>query len=174
MSTKREIIQLGHPVLRKKARRVVKIQSDFIRCLVDDLFVTMNEADGVGIAAPQVAESYRLFIVAPQSNPRYPDVPDIEPIVVINPEITWFSDEKEEDWEGCLSVPEVRGLVPRAKNIRIAYTTQAGVECKATFSDFTARVFQHEYDHLQGIIFVDRAIKTVNEKDLLHAISTVE
>lgn len=163
MAKSRKIIQLGHPVLRKKAKKVVNIQSDFIRSLIDDLFVTMNESDGVGIAAPQIAESYHLFIVAPQSNLRYPDAPEIEPIIAINPEITWFSDEKEEDWEGCLSVPEIRGLVSRAKRIKIIYTTQMGIECKGIFSDFTARVFQHEYDHLQGIVFVDRATEIIKE-----------
>jgi len=169
MPKKRTIIQLGHPVLRKKAQTVTTISCDFIRSLIDDLLITMNEADGVGIAAPQIAESYRLFIVSPQANLRYPDAPEIEPIVAINPEITWFSNEKEEDWEGCLSVPEIRGLVPRAKSIKITYTTPEGIECKAHFSDFIARVFQHEYDHLQGILFVDRAIETVKEKDFFEA-----
>ena len=172
MSKKREIIQLGHAILRKKAKKVADIQSYFIRALIEDLFVTMNESNGVGIAAPQIAESYRLFIVAPHSNLRYPDVLEIEPIVAINPTITWFSDEKEEDWEGCLSVPEIRGLVPRAKSIKIAYTTQAGTECESTFSDFTARVFQHECDHLQGVVFVDRATKIVKEKDFFQLLSS--
>jgi len=171
MSTKREIIQLGHPILRKKAKKVVKINSPFIRTLIDDLFITMNESNGVGIAAPQIAESYRLFIVAPHSNLRYPEAPDIEPIVAINPKITEFSKEQEYDWEGCLSVPKIRGLVPRAQQITITYTTPQGIEKESIFSDFIARVFQHEYDHLQGVVFVDRATEIIDEKDLFQALA---
>ncbi len=117
---------------------------------------TMLDADGVGIAAPQVYESLQLFIVASRPNPRYPDAPTMEPEVVINPEIVWRSDEIVKGWEGCLSIPGIRGHVPRPWRIRARYRTLDGVEVEREFEGFVARVFQHEDDHLRGIVFLDR------------------
>jgi peptide deformylase len=124
--------------------------------LIDDLIATVVEVNGVGIAAPQVYESYQIFIISSHSNPRYPNAPEIEPTAVINPKIISHSDEIVKDWEGCLSIPGIRGLVPRYKSITAAYTTRDGKREEGEFMDFLARVFQHEYDHINGVVFLDR------------------
>jgi len=126
------------------------------------MLFTMADGNGVGIAAPQIHVSRRVFIVASRPSSRYPNVPEMDPTAVINPEITWASDETHSDWEGCLSVPGIRGLVPRHKVIRIAYTTRDGERVDQRYSDFIARVFQHEYDHLEGLSFLDRVESTKN------------
>ena len=156
----RQIAQLGHPALRTPARPVALPAKDALRTFVDDLMATMLDADGVGIAAPQVYDSSSLFIVASRPNPRYPDAPLMEPEVVINPEITWRSDEVVKGWEGCLSIPGIRGHVPRPQRIRARYRTLDGSEVEREFVDFVARVFQHEDDHLRGIVFLDRLDST--------------
>jgi peptide deformylase len=152
----RQIAQLGHPVLRTPARPVSLPMDASLRAFADDLMATMLDADGVGIAAPQVYESLQVFIVASRPNPRYPDAPKMEPEIVINPEILWRSDEVVRGWEGCLSIPGIRGHVPRPRRIRARYHTLDGVEVEREFEDFVARVFQHEDDHLRGIVFLDR------------------
>jgi peptide deformylase len=152
----RQISQLGHPVLRAPAQTVALPMDASLRAFADDLMATMLDADGVGIAAPQVYESLQVFIVASRPNPRYPDAPKMEPEVVINPEILWRSDEMVRGWEGCLSIPGIRGHVPRPRRIRARYLTLDGVEVEREFEDFVARVFQHEDDHLHGIVFLDR------------------
>jgi peptide deformylase len=152
----RQIAQLGHPVLRTPAIAVDLPASETLRAFADDLMATMRDADGVGIAAPQVYESISLFIVASKPNPRYPDAPTMEPIVIANPEIVWRSDELVKGWEGCLSIPGIRGHVPRHQKIRARYRTLDGLETESEFEGFVARVFQHEDDHLRGIVFLDR------------------
>jgi peptide deformylase len=152
----RQIAQLGNPVLRAPAIAVDLPASAMLRAFADDLMATMLDADGVGIAAPQVYESLSLFIVASKPNPRYPDAPAMEPLVVANPEIVWWSDELVKGWEGCLSIPGIRGLVPRHQQIRVRYQTLDGIEVESPFEGFVARVFQHEDDHLRGIVFLDR------------------
>ncbi len=152
----RQIAQLGHPVLRTPANPVDLPANESLRAFAEDLLATMRDADGVGIAAPQVYESSSVFIVASKPNPRYPDAPLMEPIVVVNPEIVWRSDEIVKGWEGCLSIPGIRGLVPRNRRIRARYATLDGEEVEREFDDFVARVFQHEDDHLRGIVFLDR------------------
>jgi peptide deformylase len=124
--------------------------------LIDDMLATLRDANGVGIAAPQVYEPASVFIVASGPNPRYPDAPEMEPEVVINPEILERSDGLVKGWEGCLSIPGIRGLVPRHRRIYVRYTTIGGDEVEREFLDFVARVFQHEDDHLRGIVFLDR------------------
>src|SRR5690242_7759056 len=109
----RQIAQLGRPVLRKVAAAVSDPAAPAIRALVEDMLVTVMDASGVGIAAPQVHESLSLFIVCPRPNPRYPDAPEMKPVVMMNPQILWKSDDLEKGWEGCLSIPGIRGLVPR-------------------------------------------------------------
>jgi peptide deformylase len=157
----RQIAQLGHPVLRTPAARVALPAADALRALVDDMRETMRDANGVGIAAPQVYESSRLFIVASRPNPRYPDAPLMEePEVVINPEILERSDELVKGWEGCLSIPGFRGHVPRHRRIRARYQTLDGREVEAEFVDFVARIFQHEFDHIEGVVFLDRLEST--------------
>ncbi len=152
----RQIAQLGHPVLRTPADPVALPAKEGLRAFVDDLMATMLDADGVGIAAPQVYESLSLFIVASRPNPRYPDAPQMEPEVVINPEIVWRSEETVKGWEGCLSIPGIRGNVPRHRSIKARFQTLDGLKVEREFADFVARVFQHEDDHLRGIVFLDR------------------
>lgn len=155
-----EIIQLGHPLLRSSAQLVDNIQDQNIQNLIDNLIATVGQANGVGIAAPQVAESYHLFIVASRPNLRYPNAPTMEPTAMINPKILAHSTEIVKGWEGCLSIPEIRGYVPRYEAIEIEYTDRNGKLQKQELTDFVARIFQHEYDHLNGIVFLDRLEST--------------
>lgn len=157
-----EIEELGNPILRENAKHVDNIGDEYIQRLIDNLIETVGAANGVGIAAPQVNESFQIFIVASSPNPRYPDAPKMEPIEVINPKILSCSDEMVDGWEGCLSIPGIRGLVPRHKSIAVEYTNRNGDKKTEEISDFIARIFQHEYDHLKGIVFLDR-LKSVSE-----------
>jgi peptide deformylase len=164
----RQISQLGHPVLRAPVTPVTFPASEAIESLVADMLETMRDANGVGIAAPQVYESVAIFIVASRPNARYPDAPEMEPEVVINPAIVERSDEMVKGWEGCLSIPGIRGEVPRHRHIKVRYQTLAGAVVERSFSDFVARIFQHEDDHLHGIVFLDRlesARDVITEKE---------
>ena len=148
-----KVSRMGHPVLRK---RTVLVQPDEIdtpsmQRLIDDMFDTMNEYVGIGLAAPQVHQERRLF-VAGVDDPNS----TMQPVVMINPEIEVIDDEKEEDWEGCLSIPDIRGKVLRAKNIRVRFLDRHGRSQQLTATGFPARVIQHETDHLNGVLFVDR------------------
>jgi len=168
MPVLRQIAQLGHPVLRSPVESVNFPASDAIRSLVADMLETMRDANGVGIAAPQVFESVAIFIVASRPNPRYPDAPSMEPEVVVNPEIIERSPDVVKDWEGCLSIPGIRGEVPRHRHIKARYQTIEGQVVERQFSDFVARIFQHEDDHLRGIVFLDRLESTrdvITEKE---------
>lgn len=160
MYEKLSIIQLGNPILRQKAEFVEDIQDENIQKLIDDLLITVADANGVGIAAPQVAVSYRIFIVASRPNIRYPHAPLMEPTAMINPRIIAHSDEVVKGWEGCLSVPGIRGLVPRYKAIEVEYTNRYGKLQTQKLTDFVARIFQHEYDHFEGLVFLDRVENT--------------
>ena len=150
------ISQWGDPILRQRARPVDQTGAPHIQTLIENLMSTVKQANGVGIAAPQVAESLQLLIVASRPNLRYPQAPVMEPTVMINPRILSHSDQQIKDWEGCLSVPNLRGQVPRYQAIEIEYRDRYGQLQKTELQDFVARIFQHEYDHLQGMIFVDR------------------
>jgi peptide deformylase len=152
----RQIAQLGHPVLRTPGNPICLPANEALRSFAEDMLATMRDADGVGIAAPQVYESMNLFIVASKPNPRYPEAPTMEPEFVANPEIVWRSEELVKGWEGCLSIPGIRGFVPRHRRICARYQTLDGVEVEREFEEFVARVFQHEDDHLRGIVFLDR------------------
>ncbi|KAB8316719.1 peptide deformylase [Tolypothrix campylonemoides VB511288] len=156
------IIELGDPILRQKATVVENINDQRIQKLIDDLMATVAQANGVGIAAPQVAQSCRLFIVASRPNLRYPNAPSMEPTAMINPKIIASSTEIVKGWEGCLSIPGIRGLVPRSQAIEVEYTNRNGKLQKQEFTDFVARIFQHEYDHLDGIVFLDRLESTLD------------
>ena len=150
------IAQLGASVLRSQSQPVAKIYDARIIDLIDSLIATATAHKGVGIAAPQISQSYRLFIVASHPSDRYPHAPTMPPTAMINPRILSHSEELVKDWEGCLSVPNVRGLVPRYREIEVEYTTQHGELKQEVLTDFIARIFQHELDHLDGIIFTDR------------------
>ena len=169
----REIAQLGQPVLRGVAGMVADPADPALQALIDDMLATMADAEGVGIAAPQVFEPLSLFIVASRPNPRYPRAPLMEPTVMINPEILWASEEREKGWEGCLSIPGLRGVVPRHARIGVRYLDRAGVVREAEYEGFLARVFQHEFDHVRGMVFVDRVESTrelVTEKEYLRLV----
>jgi peptide deformylase len=155
-----QITQLGNPILRQIAQSIDNVHDEHIQKLVDELITTVASANGVGIAAPQVAQSCRLFIVASRPNPRYPNAPTMEPTAIINPKIIAHSDEMVKGWEGCLSIPGIRGLVPRYQAIEVEYTSRDGKLHRQEFTDFVARIFQHEYDHLDGIVFLDRVEST--------------
>ncbi len=156
MAKIREIAQLGNPVLRKKARRIDDINSPVLQRLVDDLFLTVNAANGAGIAAPQVSHSERLIIICSKPSPRYPYAPEMEATVMFNPRIDWMSGETEKDWEGCLSIPGIRAKVPRSASIRARYQASNGKTVQCDLDGFVARVFQHEVDHLDGLVYLDR------------------
>ncbi len=171
-----EISELGHPILRQRASEVVDLRDKDVQNFIDDLIETCIDSNGVGIAAPQVYKSERIFIISSRPNARYPNAPELGPIALINPAITSFSEEKEKDWEGCLSIPGIRGLVPRHKTIKVKYQTRDGVLVENEFSDFNARFFQHELDHLNGIVFLDRmesSREIITEKEY-HRLMTKE
>jgi peptide deformylase len=158
------IIKLGNPILRQKAAAVENVQDEKIQNLIDELITSVSQANGVGIAAPQIAATTRLFIVASRPNARYPHAPEMQPTAMINPRIIAHSSEVVKGWEGCLSVPGIRGLVPRYQTIEVEYTDRSGNFQKQELTDFIARIFQHEYDHLEGLVFLDRV---ENNHDLI-------
>jgi peptide deformylase len=150
-----KVARMGHPVLRAKARPLEKaeIKSAVMQKLIDDMIDTMAEYHGVGLAAPQVHEGVRLFVAALDSGD---EDEESEPIAVINPEITIVGPDLVEDWEGCLSIPDIRGRVPRAREIKVRAFDRTGARIELSAHDFPARVIQHETDHLDGVHFFDR------------------
>jgi peptide deformylase len=152
---------MGHPVLRARAKAVdpADITSPPIQSLIDSMFETMQEYQGVGLAAPQVHESVRLFVAgfAPRRDADEDDEAVRVPLMVlINPEITIANPATAEDWEGCLSIPDVRGRVQRATEIAVSAYDRKGRKIEIQARNFTARVIQHETDHLDGVLFFDR------------------
>lgn len=168
---KSPIAQLGHEVLRRRANEVENIHSDECQQLISQMMLAVAEAGGVGIAAPQIYHSERIFIMCSKPNIRYPDAPLMPPTAIINPEILDYSNEKVKDWEGCLSVPSMRGLVPRHSQISVRYFDQQGNEQKKELAGFIARIFQHELDHLNGLTFIDQLEST---KDLISEVEWYE
>ncbi|MDD2383817.1 MAG: peptide deformylase [Sulfurospirillaceae bacterium] len=155
-----DIAQLGSLVIRTKAQKVSDIQTPEIQALIDDMIFTCSDSRGMGIAAPQVGHSLSILIMASAPNKRYPYAPMMEPTALINPHVISFSDESVKDWEGCLSLPGIRALVPRHTQIEVNYVDRHGQMQHAVFKDFLARLFQHEYDHLIGTVFLDRIEST--------------
>jgi peptide deformylase len=153
-----KVARLGHPVLREKARPVPlgEIRSAGIQQLIDDMVETMREYDGAGLAATQVHQPVQIAVIEVDANPRYPDAPGIPLTVVINPVVTALTEEMEEGWEGCLSVPDMRGMVPRVTAVRLQCYDREANPVDLVAKDFFARVIQHETDHLHGIVYVDR------------------
>ncbi len=153
----RKVTQLGNPVLRKVLRKLKpeEIKSEEIRRLVREMAVTMEEYDGVGIAGNQVGEDLSVFVMGlPKGTKRHPD--GVELTVVFNPVIRPIGDEFEEDWEGCLSIPELRGPVKRHKKLELSGHGLDGKPFKKIYEGFPARVVQHETDHLNGLVYLDR------------------
>lgn len=150
------IHQLGDSALREIAQPITDVRDRDIQQLINEMLVTLKESRGVGLAAPQVGRSLQLIIIASHPNERYPNAPQMEPTAMINPKIISYTEETEKGWEGCLSVPMIRGLVPRYREIEVEYTDRHGDRQVAKLTDFVARIFQHEYDHLEGKVFLDR------------------
>ena len=157
---------MGHPVLRARAKPLdpADIKTPEVQQLIDDMFETMKEYNGVGLAAPQVHESVRLFVAGFAPHPRERDEDEDEgeedervPLMtLINPEIIPIGGDTDDDWEGCLSIPEIRGRVPRAREIDVKAYDRRGRRISIHARGFTARVIQHETDHLDGVLFLDR------------------
>jgi peptide deformylase len=153
-----KVARLGHPVLRQEARPLSaeEIRSADTQRFIDDLIETMREYDGAGLAANQVHTLKQVCVIEVLGNPRYPEAPDIPLTVLINPVVTPLTEEIEEGWEGCLSVPDMRGRVPRFTEVRLECLDRDGEEIDLVAKEFFARVIQHETDHLKGIVYVDR------------------
>jgi len=160
-----KIARMGHPVLRARAREVEpsQIHSPEFQRLIDDMFETMKEYQGVGLAAPQIHGSLRLFVCGFAPSTRRDDDDDevaeedqVPLMAVINPEITPIGRDVVDDWEGCLSIPDIRGRVPRARQISVRAYDRLGKRVELRAGGFTARVMQHETDHLDGVLFFDR------------------
>jgi peptide deformylase len=153
-----KVARMGHPALRAKARPLEKaeLKSAAVQKLIDDMIDTMIEYHGVGLAAPQVHEGLRIFVASLDVEDDEKRDSEPEPIALINPEITVVGSDVVEDWEGCLSIPDVRGRVPRAREIRLRALDRNGGRLELRAHDFPARVMQHETDHLDGVLFFDR------------------
>lgn len=154
-----KVARMGNPVLRRKARplTVDEIGSDDIKRLIGDMIETMEEYGGIGLAAPQVHQSVQLVIIGfSEENERYPEQRGIPLTVLINPVVTVLDPVEQSFWEGCLSVPELRGRVPRPRKVQIEYLDKNAKPRIFIAEDFLATVFQHELDHLQGALYIDR------------------
>jgi peptide deformylase len=152
----REVLKMGDPRLLAVALPVPAFGTPELEELLRDMRETMHHLDGAGLAAPQIGVGLRVVIFGMEHNPRYPEAAPLPFTVLINPELTPLGEEVEEGWEGCLSVPGMRGLVPRYRHLRYAGVDAAGRPIDRTVSDFHARVVQHEVDHLNGILYPRR------------------
>ena len=148
-----KVARMGHPVLRERARPLdpTEVRTSTFQKLIDDMIETMVEYEGIGLAAPQVHEGVRLFVAGVEGNGD-----NLKIVPFINPVITPIGDETVEDWEGCLSIPDIRGRVPRAREIKVKALDRNGRRIEISARGFTARVIQHETDHLDGVLFFDR------------------
>ena len=168
------VLQLGDLRLRCVSQPVEQID-DRLQILIDQLIWTAEETNGVGISAPQVGTSLRLFIVASRPNLRYPHAPTMSPTAMINPRILAHSETQVWDWEGCLSVPDQRAQLKRYQAIEVEYCDRSGTLHQRVLTDFVARIFQHEHDHLEGTVFVDRVTdqsQIFSEADYLAQLTT--
>lgn len=154
----RKILQIGHPVLRQRSREVTadEVRAAPFQQLVDDLVETMKHANGAGLAAPQIEEPVRLVAIHVDKNPRYPHKPPIPLTILVNPVVTPLDPEQFDNYEGCLSVPNLRGIVQRYAHVRVTGWTRDGAPFEREAHGFTAGTFQHELDHLDGAVFLDR------------------
>src|SRR3984893_11203584 len=153
-----KVARLGHPILRQLAAAVPigEIRSAGTQRLIDDMIETMREYNGAGLAAPQVHELRQICVIEVHGNPRYPDAPAIPLTVLINPVVTPLTEEMEDGWEGCLSVPDMRGVVPRFGSVRLEAFDREASRIDVVAKEFFARVIQHETDHLHGRVYLDR------------------
>ncbi len=151
--TTKTVLRMGDAQLLRRADELTYFDTPELHALLADMCDTMEALEGVGLAAPQIGVNLRVVIFGAQHNPRYPDAEPVPETVLINPVITPLGDDTEEDWEGCLSVPGMRGMVPRFKTIRYQGYDEYGALIDRTVSGFHARVVQHECDHLDGILY---------------------
>jgi len=158
----RKIATIGHPVLRQAARTLTReeLASPATQALIEDLIETMRDANGAGIAANQIYEPVRVCVIHIQNNPRYPYKPNYPLTILVNPEVTPLTDETFDNYEGCLSVPNLRGQVSRFTHVRVRAWDRAGRDLDFEIKGLTSGTFQHEVDHLQGKLFVDRVTDT--------------
>ena len=171
----RKIVHIGNPSLREVAGEVDRdaIQSGEIQSLIDDLIDTMRGANGAGLAATQIAVPLRVCVIEVNKNPRYPYKPDIPLTVIINPKITFLTEERINVYEGCLSVPNLRGQVDRCPEILVEGFDRECRDLKFTSKGISAGTFQHEFDHLDGLVFTDRmhdnsSLSAIDEYALNH------
>ncbi len=160
----REIAKLGNPVLRKIAEPVTDFDSAELQTIIQDMRSMLEKSNGVGIAAPQISESIRLMIIASRPNDRYPDAPKMKPVVMINPVFSVLDSTVIKGWEGCLSIPGIRAQVPRYQAVQVNFQNPAGEKQAMDLQGFVARIFQHEYDHLEGRVYLDHV---VDNKDII-------
>ena len=153
-----KVARLGHPVIRTKAQLVAvdKIKTHDFQKLLDDMVETMHEYIGVGLAGPQVHLPLQVAVLEVEKHPRYPDMPSVPLTYLINPVVTILDDTKIDEFEGCLSIPELRGQVPRFKKLHVNALGREGETLDFIAEDFHARVIQHETDHLKGEVYLDR------------------
>jgi peptide deformylase len=149
----RPILRMGEPLLLQRAAEVPDPRAPWVSELLADMDETMRAANGAGLAAPQVGVSARIVIFGVEASPRYPDAPPVPRTVLINPVLTPLGPEMEDGWEGCLSVPGMRGVVPRYQRLRYQGVDESGREIDRTVEGFHARVVQHEVDHLDGVLY---------------------
>lgn len=149
----RRVLKMGEPLLYRRADPVEAFNTPALHALLQDMFDTMAALNGAGLAAPQIGASLRVVIFGFEANPRYPDVAPVPTTVLINPVLEPLGEEREEGWEGCLSVPGLRGLVSRYRRLRYRGVDARGAEIDRTVEGFHARVVQHECDHLDGILY---------------------
>ncbi|MBS1246374.1 MAG: peptide deformylase [Proteobacteria bacterium] len=151
--TVRRVLKMGDPVLFRVAEPVQEFDSPALQALITDMFDTMAALSGAGLAAPQIGVSRRVVIFGVEANPRYPDAEPVPTTVLINPVLEFLSQDAEDGWEGCLSVPGMRGLVSRCTHLRYSGFDQHGTPIAREAHGFHARVVQHECDHLDGILY---------------------
>jgi len=156
MNNTPEIVQLGAEVLRQPAQAIDNFNAPQFQTLISNMQQLMEQGNGVGIAAPQIGESWQVIIIASRPTARYPNAPKMPATLMVNPQFEIVDATLIKDWEGCLSVPGIRALVPRHRAIKISYQDQQGQACEMLLEDFPARVFQHEFDHLNGMVYLDR------------------
>ena len=149
----REILRMGNPLLYQRSVEITEFATPELRALINDMFDTMAENDGAGLAAPQIGVMQRLVIFSVEANPRYPDAETVPRTILINPHIEVLDDEREAGWEGCLSIPGMRGVVSRSSRVRYSGYNEHGEKFSREVSGFHARVVQHECDHLDGVLY---------------------
>jgi peptide deformylase len=152
----RDVLRMGHPVLRERAKPIEQFGTPELRALLEDMKETMAAKNGAGLAAPQIGVSQRVVIFGVDHNPRYPDAEPVPFTVLVNPKLVMLTRDVEEDWEGCLSVPGMRGVVPRYTKLRYSGFDVEGNPIERVAEGFHARVVQHECDHLDGILYPQR------------------